>query len=77
VNEEEKARVRAWKRGMEEVNRITREENRRRTPEERLAETLSLMDQRGLFGRDARSPDDLTPSRKRWRMAVERMCDAS
>ena len=71
MNEEEKARVRAWKRGMEEVNRITREENRRRTPEERLHRVMMLMASRGMYGREHSTTDRLTAAQARWVAAVD------
>jgi hypothetical protein len=43
VDEELKEQMRAWKRGHELVNEFVREENRRRTPEERLAGAFELM----------------------------------
>jgi hypothetical protein len=43
VNEELKEQMRVWKRGHEMANEFVREENRRKTAEERLAGTLELM----------------------------------
>jgi hypothetical protein len=43
VDEELKEQIRAWQRGHEMVNAFVREENRRKSPEERLDATLQLM----------------------------------
>ncbi|MFN0145119.1 MAG: hypothetical protein ACKVT1_01300 [Dehalococcoidia bacterium] len=42
MDEETKEQIRAWKRGHEMVNAVVREENRRKTPEERLWELCLL-----------------------------------
>lgn len=57
---------------MEEVNRLVREENRRRTPEERLARVFSLMAARGVFAPVQSGPEDsLTIAQLRWYRATE------
>jgi hypothetical protein len=72
VDEETKEKVRAWKRGMEEMNRFVREENRRRTPEERLQNVLRLMARAGIGPRNQGPERELTPAQQRWIKAAER-----
>jgi hypothetical protein len=52
VDEELKEQMRAWKRGHELVNAFVREENRRKTPEERLKEVCQLYEMGVELGAD-------------------------
>jgi hypothetical protein len=71
VNEEEKEQIRAWKRGMDEVNRYIRHENRVRPREERMRDVLALMASRDMFGRKHPPPRELTEEQLRWSRAVD------